>query len=285
MFTDQPVTPLHLVNLLEFVREYSFRTLTRDIIKDAFQPPSLTQKQTQSIETIKAAIELGLIEESPDKKILATKALSGKKPIDECLKIALDEKVLGSLDIENYLALFYSYMLGLNHNFINKNNEDWAFCFNRDVFGNKEQPNQFNTTKLSGLHRWYSYMGLGWYDQTVIFNCNPFHRISRRLPWIFKEKKKLESNQFMSALSYACPELDGGEIFLQANSRYDLSAKQISLGLSHALIDLHYNGQITLHCPKDSDGWSIAIAAPPSDKKTLIGDRISQVEIGKGNLA
>lgn len=283
MFTDQPVTPLHLKSLLGFLREYSSRkSITRELVKDTFQPSSLTQNQTQSLETLKAAFDLGLILESDDKAISLAKTLSGNLAIDECLKVALDERVLGSLENEPYFALYYSFLLGLNQNVFGKKREDWVLDFNREVFGNKEQSNQFNETKLTGLHRWLSYMGLGWYDQSIEFQCNPFFRIARRLPLVFKERKKLESDEFMSMLSAACPELDGGSIFLQANKRYDPLAKQCSLGLSHALIDLHNSKQIVLHCPKDSDGWSIATAGPPSDGKTLIGDRISQVELGKG---
>jgi hypothetical protein len=283
MFSDQPVTPLHVESILSFVRTYaSKRSFTRDAVKDSFQPASVTPNQTQSLEALKAAIEIELVSESEDKVITPNKALTGQLAIDECLKAALDEKVLGTLDVEPYFALFYSFMLGRDQNAFGKTRDEWAIDFNREVFDNKLPSNKFNSTKVSGLHRWFSYMGLGWYDQSGDFNCNPFSRVARRLPILFGQKKKLESDAFFSALSVACPELDGGEIFLQANRRYEPSAKQCSLGLSHALIDLHYNQLIILHCPKDSAGWSIAIAGPPSDGKTLIGDRISQVELVKG---
>lgn len=283
MFTDQPVTPLHLESILSFVRTYaSKRSFTRDAVKDSFQPTSITPNQIQSLEALKAAIELKLVLESDDKTITPRKELTGKLAVDECLKAALDEMVLGSLDVEPYFSLFYSFMLGRDLNAFGKTRDDWVLDFNREVFDNKEQSNQFNSTKWTGLHRWFSYMGLGWYDQSGEFNCNPFSRVARRLPILFGQKKKIESDAFFSKLSAAYPELDGGEIFLQANRRYEPSAKQCSLGLSHALIDLHYSQLIVLHCPKDSAGWSIALAGPPSDGKTLMGDRISQVELGKG---
>ena len=287
MFTDNPVTPMHLESLLSFVRVHSKKNLTRDIIKGAFQPPSLTDNQTQSNTAIRAAISLGLLIESDDKTIIPTKALSGKESIDECLKKALDEKVLCSLDVEKYLSLFYGFVLGLNQNVFEKTKDDWVINFNRDVckfvfIDNEEDENRFNSTKLSGLHRWFSYMGLGWYDQKDEFNCNPFERISRSLSKVFGRESKLECNDFMTALSRVCPELDGGEIFLQANQRYDRDAKQCTLGLSHALIELHSTKQLVLYCPKDSDGWSIASAGPTNDGKTLVGDRISHVELGKG---
>jgi hypothetical protein len=251
-------------------------------VKDIFQPASVTPNQTQSQEALKAAMELKLVLEAEDKTVTPAKELTGKFPVDEYLKAVLDDMVLGALDIEPYLALFYSFMLGRDQNAFGKTRDDWVLDFNREVFDNKEQSNQFNSTKWTGLHRWFSYMGLGWYDQSGEFNCNPFSRVARRLPVLFGQKKKLESDAFFSALSVACPELDGGEIFLKANRRYDPSARQCSLGLSHALIDLHYSQLIVLHCPKDSAGWSIAIAGPPGDGKTLVGDRISQIELGKG---
>lgn len=283
MFTDQPVTPLHLESILSFVRTYAAkRSFTRDAVKDIFQPASVTPNQTQSLEALMAAMDLKLVFEADDKTITPAKELTGKLPVDESLKAALDEVVLGSIDIEPYFALFYSFMLGRDQSVFGKTRENWVLDFNREVFDNKEQSNQFNSTKLTGLHRWFSYMGLGWYDQSGEFNCNPFFRIARKLPIVFAKNKKLESDEFFASLATACPELDGGTIFMQANRRYDPSAKQCSLGLSHALIDLHYSQMITLHCPKDSAGWSIALAGPPSDGKTLIGDRISQVELVKG---
>lgn len=283
MFTDQPVTPLHLETLLSFVRLYAGkRSLTREALRDIFQPASLTQNQLQSSEALKAAMDLQLVLETDAKLISPAKELTGKLPIDELLKAAIDELVLGRTELEPFFALFYSYMLGRNRNAFGKTREDWALEFNHDVFENKEQSNQFNSTKLTGLHRWFCYVGLGWYDQTDTFNCNPFYRIARRLPLIFGRSKRLDSDAFISSLATACPELDCGRIFMQANRRYDQTAMQCSLGLSHALVDLHYSQIIILHCPKDSAGWSIALASPSSDGKTLIGDRFSQVELGKG---
>lgn len=283
MFTDQPVTPLHLESILRFVRIYaSERRVTRDAVKDIFQPPSVTPNQTQSLQALMAAMELKLVLEGDDKTIAPAKELTGKLPVGESLKAALDEMVLGSIEVEPYFALFYSFMLGLDQSAIKKTREEWVLDFKREVFGEKSQTNQFNLTKLTGLHRWLSYIGLGWYDQSGEFNCNPFFRIARRLPIVFAKNKKLESDAFLASLASACPELDGGEIFLQANGRYKPSVKRCSLGLSHALIDLHYCERIVLHCPKDSAGWSIAAASPPSDGKTLIGDRISEVEFRGG---
>lgn len=282
MFTDQPVTPLHVESLLTFLRANSNRKLTRDDIRNSFQPPSITTKQKQSHNAVKASIELGLISEGKEKVLELSSAAKSKKTPTAILREALDSNVLASKEVENYLALFYSYMLGLNQKALGRSGEEWTIGFQRDVFDNQPQENQFNTTKLTGLHRWMSYMGLGWYDQKGEFQCAPFERLQRSLSMIFQKQKKLECDEFMHRLSEACPELDGGKFFLEANKSYDANAKQCTLGLSHTLVDLHLGGFIKLHCPKDSAGWSIALANPPNDGKTLASNRISQVELGKG---
>jgi len=71
----------------------------------------------------------------------------------------------------------------------------------------------------------------------------------------------------------------GGEIFLQANEYrgYRPDDKQCTLGMSHALIDLHEDAIIRLDCPVDSRGWNIGIAQPSRDD-TIKSDRITNVE-------
>jgi hypothetical protein len=282
MFTDGPVTPLHLESLLAFLRAYPKKSFLREEIKGIFQPPSITNSQDQSNGAIRAAIELNLILESKNGVLELSDLAKQASTVKEALHEALDLTVLGSTQVEYYFALFYSYCLGQNESGSKRSREEWEIAFNRDVFDNKQQTNRFNKDKFTGLHRWFSYTGLGWYDPSGEFNCNPYCRIARNLSHVFERKTILESDEFISTMSHVCPELDGGTIFLQANRRYDPSAKQCSLGLSHALIELHYSQMIILHCPKDSGGWSIALAGPPSDGKTLIGDRISQVELVKG---
>ncbi|MBH56567.1 MAG: hypothetical protein CMJ82_05230, partial [Planctomycetaceae bacterium] len=246
----------------------------------SFQPAAITDKQVQSNSAVNASIALGLLTKNGNLLELSPK-VKGRKSSAEFLKEALDARVLGTKEVEPYLSLFYSYMLGLNEKAYGRKREDWPLGFNRDVFENRPQANQFNPTKLTGLHRWLAYMGLGWYDQNKEFHCNPYSRIRRCLSVIFSDTKKLECVDFLSALAEHCPELDQGKIFLEANKNYDGSAKECTLGLSDALVDLHSNGFLKLHCPKDSDGWSIALASPPSDGKTLLSNRVSQVELGK----
>jgi hypothetical protein len=96
---------------------------------------------------------------------------------------------------------------------------------------------------------------------------------------MFSSKKQLQADEFMSALGTACPELDGGWIFLKANPSFDAKLRKCTTGLSHALVDLHADGAIRLDCPIDSDGWSIAAAAPPFDGQWIKSDRFTEVSL------
>ena len=128
------------------------------------------------------------------------------------------------------------------------------------------QPNRFNEPKHKGLEAWFSYAGLGWFDPAGNFQANPYERLRRALPTIFGRQRSLGADPFMEKLSAACPELDGGEIFRQANLAWQASEKKCTLGLSHALIELHLDQVIRLSCPADSAGWSVDEAEPPGDE-------------------
>jgi len=285
VFTHQ-VVPLHIESLIEFLQSFSPRKLTREELKMSFQPSSVSENQTQSNNTIAAALELQLLEEKEDKSLGLIEPYKKKGEPKTKLLQAIETRVLNTTEVEYYFALFYSYILGLNNEIpivaSQGEGEAWATRFNRDVFNNIKQTNPFNKDKYGKLFRWIVYSGLGWLDPSNQFNCNPFERIKRSLKTVFGKSKKLECDDFLVALAEACPELDRGKIFLEANKKYDEGAKRCTLGLSQALVDLHVNGFLKLHCPMDSDGWSIALASPPNDGKSLASNRISQVELGKG---
>ncbi len=281
MFTDGPVTPLHVETLIDVLRRLGNRKMTRDAIYAILQPKGITTSQDQSKNTVRAAIELNLILEKDGAELELTEAAKGRRSVRECVLDAIDQSVLASTEVEYYFALFYSYMLGLNKDTLKGTRDDWVKAFNRDVFGNMKQTNPFNAEKWSGLHRWLVYAGLGWNDPSDEFQCNPYERVKRRLPEIFNGDKKLDDDTFMDRLAIACPELDGGEIFKQAN-RSASDRRQCTLGLSHALTELHLDSQIKLHCSPDSGGWSLQLASPPNDGKTLRSDRMDFVEIRKG---
>ena len=83
----------------------------------------------------------------------------------------------------------------------------------------------------------------------------------------------------MKKLAVVCPELDGGGLFIKANKyrNYKVAEKQCTLGLSHALVDLHEDGFINLECPVDSLGWNIGLAAPSQDE-SIEDDRITNIK-------
>ena len=69
----------------------------------------------------------------------------------------------------------------------------------------------------------------------------------------------------MAKLNSACLELDGGELFCQANPAWQRSDMKCTLGLSHALVELHLDKVIRLSCPADSSGWIVNEADPPGN--------------------
>lgn len=239
------------------------------------------KKRDAATDTVKAALELKVIEETDDKLVRLRFARSDSRSTTEILLDALDTFVLADTKVEPFLALFYSYTLALGkEGTANKPNDEWAHDFERDVFGGHRPDNPFNATKLTGLHRWIGYMGLGWYDPTNVFQPNPYDRLRRSLRTLFGKTRRLKIDEFMSRLATACPELDGGDIFKRSNKQYDALARTCTLGLSHALVDLHLDDYIKLFCPQDSRGWSIEAAEPPSDELLQSG-RIATIELLK----
>jgi hypothetical protein len=281
MFTDQPVTPVRVEILIDLMRGLTGRKVDRELLMQLLQPEGLPnldpKKRDQSQQTIKAALDLRIIVEDADEILRLTTERKDRRAAREILLEALDSAVLSGVEVEPYFSLFYSYLLSLNANgCVEKSNDEWARDFERDVFNGQRGENPFNATKLTGLHRWMSYAGLGWYDTSEVFQPNPYERLHRRLDIIFANAAKLSGEEFMRRLSEFCPELDGGAIFKRAAQWYDPSTKNCTLGLSHALIDLHQDGLIRLDCPSDSSGWSIEVAEPPGG--SLQSGRIGTVE-------
>jgi len=282
MFTDNPVTPVRLEILLDLLRGCR-QGLARDDAYRLLQPEPLAGGEpsfTAAKATIRAGVELELVKDDGDGISLAP-ACRKEQDTRASVLSALDEHVLSKTDVEKYFALFAAYYLGLGKQVYERRSQDnqtWANQFNRDVFENTPQPNPFNGTKLTGLHRWFGYAGLGWYDPAGKFQANPYDRLRRALPAIFKRHRKLESEDFMFALSQTCPDLDGGAVFEQANRGYKAVDKRCTLGLSHALVELHLDGTIQLSCPADSNGWNVEEAEPPGNA-TFLSTKFASVQL------
>lgn len=281
MFTDSEATPARVEMLLDLVRSMSSRKLDATIIKQLIQPaglPDLTSKSDQARSIITAAKELELVEEQLGGMIRAVKARDSR-PARIAVVEAIDDKVLRDTGVEPWFALFYAFLLGRNESAASGPAAAaiWETRFEREVFGGVTQPNRFNETKYRGLRRWFRYAGLGWHDAEDRFHPNPYERVARQLPDLFSTGKELPVDKFLERLAENCPELDGGYLFLKANPGWDRAARSMSLGLSHALVDLHLDEVIVLNCPLDSDGWSVLSAAPPRDAVHLKSDKVTSV--------
>jgi hypothetical protein len=281
MFTDES-TPTRVELLLDVVRSMSDRKLDASVIKQLLQPvglPGLTAASDQASRTLIAARELELVHEQPDGMIRATQSRDARSP-RRAVVDPVDEKILADDKVEPWFAMFYAFLLGLDESAAAGAGGEWEARFENEVFGGQTQPDRFNATKYRGLRRWFRYSGLGWHDSEDRFHPNPYDRLARRLPVLFRKQLELSIDDFMHRLSEFCPELDGGHLFLKANTGWDRAGRSLSQGLSHALVDLHADGLLILNCPLDSDGWSLAKAAPPRDGENMKSDRVSSVRLG-----
>lgn len=277
MFTDDPATPLRLETLLNVLREFEGEA-SREDLQALMEPPGLPDATagTKGVTaTIRAALELELVTEE--------RVLKLRVPRDQTVRSAvldgIDAKVLSGVEVEPYFARFYSYVLASGHGDMgNRKQEAWASDFRERCKEMGLLENPFNPTKLTALLRWYRYSGLGWHDPDDVFQCCPAERIRRRLSAIFGKRKNLAGDAFVEGLSRACPELDGGTIYREVDPAFDPAHRELSSGVSHALVALHEDGWIRLHCEPDSRGWSIAAASPPRDA-TLRSERIDSVEL------
>jgi hypothetical protein len=260
MFTDVVVTPVRLEILLDVLRSARGGLESKTLYR-LLQPEPLAGMPAVASATLSAARELELVEERGEKYVLSGEA----KALDAAaaIRAAFDRKVLTGTEVEPHFALFFAYLLGLGKGLYAKraSNQVWVDEYHANVQGIPALP--FNTTSISGFHRWFDYVGLGWYDPSDNFQPLPYDRLERALPAIFGKARQLDSDDFMSRLAARCPELDGGALFRQANRAYDGDATRVcTLGLSHALNELDHAGVLRLTRPGDSSGWSIEAAEP-----------------------
>lgn len=282
MFTDQPVTPTRVEVLVDFMRSTRSSKLSREMLLNLLQPRSIVGddgSRAQSSETFKAAMQLGLIK--GDSTVTVNFDRGDRRTTRDIVLEALDQVVLSATSVEPYFAPFYSFLLALNEDGMVSSSDgaSWERKFNLNVHRGERTPNPFNAVKLTGLRRWYEYAGLGWFDPGGVFQPNPYYRVRRSLKKMFAGTKKLPSSEFMSLLASTCPELDGGDIFKETTKDMQIANQQIcTLGLSHALVDLHVDGVIRLDCPMDAHGWDLSRAEPPRDR-FLKSNKIYTIEL------
>jgi hypothetical protein len=280
MFTDDLATPTRVETLIELIRSDESRRWSSETLGQLLQPdtlPDVKPNRPQATKMLRAATELGLIKVTDAGNVILT-VRGDSRSTGELVRAAIDEQVLGKTDVEPFFAPFYSFVLGLEKlAAVYRAYPEWVKNF-ADAYPPAAGANQFNKDKLTGLHRWFSYAGLGWYDPRSVFQCNPYERLQRRLPCIYGGDRELPARVFMSRLADCCPELDGGTIFLEVNPTYDPARRRCTLGLGHALVELHLDEVLRLHCPPDSDGWDIRDAAAPRDARYLRSERIDRLE-------
>ena len=279
MFTDQPVTPTRLETLLDLIRARP--AIRAGDAKALLQPSSVTPDAGRGASdwTIRAAKQLVLVHDDVDSLRLTNPTEASRTLILE----AFDAHVLSKTDVEPYFASFYSFVLVQSAESLSSwTREDWAIEFNKVAYAGERKKNPFNKDKVSGLWRWFQYVGLGWFDQSEKFQPCPYERIRRQLPKVFGKARSLEIDPFMKKLAEACPELDGGDIFITSTGSLAPSPRTCTIGLGQALIELHLDGKIRLHAAPDSPGWSIEASDPHNDGNTLRGSRLDVVDWCEG---
>lgn len=285
MFTDQPVTPTRVETLVDLLRQTRYQ-FDREKLGMVLQPDELPKvgadsRRTQTSVAVRAAVELGLVEETA-RGLRLTFERGDPRPTRDVVLQAVDERVLSGEDVEPYFARFYAWLLNEGRAAdTRRNGDEWAKAFETAVYQGRSPNNPFNGAKYDGLKRWIAYAGLGWFDPRGVFQPNPFGRVSRRLDAIFGGDDALPGDEFMARVGECCPELDGGAVFVRALPAWRREATTCTLGLSHALVDLHLARQLRLTCARDSGGWSIAAAAPPVEG-TMQSARIDFVARAQG---
>lgn len=269
MFTDQPVTPTRVETLIDLLRETRYQ-FDREKLGMVLQPDELPGvdpdgKRAQTSVAVRAALELGLVEEST-RAVRLTFERGDARTTRQIVLAALDDRVLANDDVEPYFAPFYAWLLAQGRDAATRRNAgEWARSFEQAIYQGRSPNNPFNAAKYDGLRRWLAYAGLGWFDPERVFQPNPYERVARRLEIIFDGDDRLSGDEFLARVGECCPELDGGAVFGRFAPGWRREARTCTLGLSHALVDLHLDRRITLICSRDSGGWSIAAASPPVD--------------------
>jgi hypothetical protein len=283
MFTDNPTIPVQLETLLDVLHTMKGRKATRDAIIQLLQPRGLTDLTAgskQAAHHLHAATELELISAAEDESLRLTYRQTGQQDAKSAILAAFDKVALGSANVEFWAGRFYGFLIG---------REEASFATDPGVTARLtaefmdglaphiDRGNPMNPDKFRALMRWYPYVGLGWIDPAGAFAPDPTVRLARTLPSIWQRERNLDADVFMERLARACPELDGGTLFLEGRGGRGLEGRVCTQALATALRSLHASGSIRLHCPADSQGWHLerAGAGPVPGEQS---NRFSRVE-------
>jgi hypothetical protein len=264
MFTDKPTIPAQLEVLLDVVHAMRQRKATAEALRQLIQPkglPGLTASSAQLSNHLFAAEELELVKADENKEFRLTYPVRGEHQAKSSIVAAFDRIALADARVEKWAGRFYAYLIAQNDDMVQRSPAEGEALANRFMDGlsdSVDKVNPMNLDKFRALMRWYPYVGLGWVDPSGTFVPDPTERLRRALPAIWQKDRKLDSDEFMSRVGQACPELDGGALFVEATSNaYSASTRQCTQALGTALWRLHEDDSVRLHCPADSMGWSL----------------------------
>jgi hypothetical protein len=285
VFIDNPTVPTQLEVVLDLLHAIRQKNAPADSVKSLLQPkglPELTASSNQAALQLNAARELKLMAQDEEGHLRLTYSIrDGKPSAKEAIINAVDRIVLASADVEPWFGRLYGYVISQANDEIPSESparKDLCTQFNNALPGHIERANQLNDTKLPHYLRWYSYAGMGWRDPSKSFVPDPTERVRRALPKVFDGAQRLDAAPFMSSLALACPELDGGALFMDtATDHYNPADRVCTRALAVALRNLHDEGDIQLDCPKDSQGWSLERGGTVRNQETLHSDRFDRV--------
>jgi hypothetical protein len=288
MFIDNPTIPAQLEVLLEVIHAMRDRKADVGALKLLIQPkglPGLSNSSEHLELHVKAARELGLVQQDSDKNIRLVDRLRGSFDAKKSILKAFDKLVLSRTDVEKWAARFYAYLIVQEVDVgpdSSAKQELLAKDFMERLPPSIGTENAMNRTKYGGLIRWYCYAGLGWIDPSGRFVPDPTIRVRRALPEIWGAKKKLDIDEFMMRLAEACPELDGGVIFEEVTvGQYNATNREFTRAVGTALWRLHEEEDLRLICPKDSMGWRLDRAGKDLVKGEA-SNKVSQIERKQG---
>jgi hypothetical protein len=285
VFIDNPTIPTQLEVVVDLLHAIRHKSASSESVKSLLQPkglPDLSASSNQAALHLNGAKELRLATEDDAGHLRLTFAIrDGKPAAREAIVSAFDDVVLSCPDVEPWFGRFYGFAIAQDDDWIPPDSaarKDLCTRFNEALLGHIERANPLNDTKLGHYLRWYPYVGMGWRDPARCFIPDPTERLRRALPKVFGDAWRLDAAPFMSALALACPELDGGALFMDAAAdRFNPAARVCTRALAVALRNLHDENVVRLECPKDSVGWSLERGGSVRDQQALQSDRFDRV--------
>ncbi|UWE03392.1 hypothetical protein [Laceyella sacchari] len=263
-------TPERLYALCRLVHQMP---LSHNELKEMVQPSTLNQKQDQFTEVLKLAKRGDLIELDPQTNQYRSKLQDEQLGDLEAFKTEIAKRVFSST---NYIfTQFTCWFLNRGEEVLTMKNGDLARQFFHEVTldGNLE----YNTTNITAWKQWAVFLGLG-YQYGGVFVPNAANRILTLLKnqTILPLHQPIPFRQFINWLANEAPELDGGNVNIEFNRRFQ--EQQLSYALSSGLRTLHSLGRIYLHYIADAtDVWHLTL-----NQMHEIPNQVSQIELRIG---